>query len=199
MNHLLESLIAKVKIDPEPRVYFRICEELRKTQDFEQVICFGKQGLERNAQHLPLLLVVGKAYQKQNGWEDAIPYFQRALDLDPGNIRANQGMALSFLRMGFAGEAESFINNLRFLQPQIVEKLETEFKQLVDISKEFSDNEVVEKSNEKELEILSEETSENSRPIQNKDKQEDQRVESPEKLYRLRIYLKKIRSSHHVR
>lgn len=124
MSLLLDSLIRKVKIDPDPRVYFRICEEYRKETEFSQVIHYGLEGLTADSQHLPLLLAVGRAFQETGKFDNAIEHYQKALQVDPGNIRASYGLAFSFMKLGLHGEAEPFLETLKLFQPSLLEELD---------------------------------------------------------------------------
>jgi len=131
MNHLLDSLISKAKIDPEPRVYFRICEEYRKVNEYKQVIHYAREGLELDSHYIPLLLAMGRACQEISDFERAVPYYQMVLDLDPGSVRANHGLAWCFIQLGFSGEAQVYIDNLRLLQPEFVIELQDQIVQLM--------------------------------------------------------------------
>jgi len=198
MNHLLESLINKAKKDPNPRVFFRICEEYRKSENFLQVIEYGTKGLEIDKHHLPTLLVVGKSCLELNKLEEASSYFQRILEMDTLNIRANFGLASCLIKLGFLGEAEPYIENLRILQPSLIEEL-----QLTDMVKE-SMNEVekvdVEESQSddtvNDLDDAEDPTVSNESIHSEASGQTVEQLVSPSerKLIRLKMYLSKIRS-----
>ncbi|PIE02523.1 MAG: hypothetical protein CSA81_06835 [Acidobacteria bacterium] len=128
MNHLLESLINKAKKDPSPRVFFRICEEYRKSGDHQKVIEFGEQGLELEHDHVPTLLTVGKSYLHLEKFEEAMDFFQRALDKDPDNIRATHALAACLINTGRGDEAERYVNNLHILQPALEEEIKKEIE-----------------------------------------------------------------------
>jgi tetratricopeptide (TPR) repeat protein len=145
MNHLLDSLISKAKIDPAPRVYFRICEEYRKNNEYDQVIRYAREGLELDSHYIPLLLAMGRACQETTDFERAVPYYQMVLDLDPGSVRANHGLAWCFIQLGFTGEAQVYIDNLRLLQPEFVIELQDQIAELMNApssesSPDFSEN-----------------------------------------------------------
>jgi len=195
MNHLLESLIDKAKKDPNTRVFFRICEEYRKTEDHPKVIENGLLGLECDEHHLPTLLVVGKSLSELNQLEKASTYFQKVLKLDPENIRATFGMASCLVGMGFAGEAEPYIDNLRILQPSLV----SEF-QITEKTKDVivqTHNEIVEEEQIAET-VQEEEVNDpgDAHDFVDKGEAVEQTISPSErKLLRLKNYLSTIRSN----
>lgn len=100
---------------PDEETGDSLTTELRGLQSLERDI-----QLERLTQPLhkfDALLEIGNLRLEQGRLEEAQGFFQQALVLQPDNMRANEGLAMVFLRQGRFGETKAIYDRLALLYP----------------------------------------------------------------------------------
>lgn len=115
---LIESLEAKLKMDPASRVFLRLAEEYRKGEVFDRAIEVCDHGLSHHPDHVPAMVCRGRCFWSQGRKGETLASFRQVLDLAPDNIHALRALAEIAVLDGNDSEALAYYENLVLLDPE---------------------------------------------------------------------------------
>src|SRR5919202_1332484 len=99
-NPKIEELRFKLKTEPKSRLFFQLAEELRKVKEHTEAEQVLRGGLSHNPTYLSAWVSLGRVLREMNKHQESVEAFNKALQLDPGNVVAARLLGDAYLSLG---------------------------------------------------------------------------------------------------